>query len=297
MLTKAFRLYLETSCIAFCVRPKGEAAKKRSSVKSKRYKALIPLAVLAATFGDARAETPALPFVQSPTEIAVAAMALADGNDVALPENDDVFAAGVVALLLTSEVGVAELYEDVVGGDDDGDTGDDPYADAYALLLTLNSLIQTLPDAHSDADVADLLARLNALMPTPQRPATLDADPEAAEVIGQALVGALERATGAELYLARDLRRGMQTVAHLVAHGCNARGFDHQSEALFAAATFYFENDLEAPMSIMASAEAEIIEAGIGTLVETGSGDIDACFDVDDAFDAAMTVMFPEASQ
>lgn len=260
-------------------------------------KALIPFAVLAATFTGARAETPALPFVQSPTEIAVAAMALAGGDDVALAQNDQAFAAAVTALLLTSEVGVAELYEDVVGGDDDGDGGSDPYADAYALRQTLNGLIQTLPDARDDADVNDLLARLNALMPTPQRPATLDADPEAAEVIGQALVGALERATGAELYLARDLQRGMQTVAHLVAHGCNARGFDHEAEALFTAAAFYFENDLEAPMSIMASVEAEIIETGIATLVGTGSGDIDACFDVDDAFDTAMTVMFPEASQ
>ena len=35
---KAFRLYLETSCIAFRVRQKGEAAKKRSNVKSKRYR-------------------------------------------------------------------------------------------------------------------------------------------------------------------------------------------------------------------------------------------------------------------
>lgn len=267
-------------------------------IKSKCYKALIPLAGLAATCATAQqAETPALPFVQNPTEIAVVAMALADGDDVALPENDHVFTAAVVALLLTSEVGIAELYEDVVEGGGDGDAGSDPYANAYALLQTLKGLIQTLPDARGDADVNDLLARLNALMPTPQRPASLDADPEAGEVIGQALVGALERATGAELYLARDLRRGMQTVAHLVAHGCNARGFDHQPDALFTAAAFYFENDLEAPMSIMASAEAKIIEAGIETLVETGPVDIDACFDVDDAFDTAMTAMFPEVSQ
>lgn len=260
---------------------------------------LTATAVLAGT--SLSAEGFARPFVTQPTLIAMQAMALAEGADGVTEGQEPEFKAAVLALLLVSELGLAEAFEEAVaGGDDDeheedGEAGD-PYGRAYDLLQSVHRLIVSLPGVGENAEVVDLLGRLDALMPTPERPARLDADPEAAEVIAQALVGVLERELRTELYLGRDLGTALQTIAHMVAHACNARGFDHEAGSLVSAAAFYFEETLEAPLSVMMPEAGETIEEALDRLEDSQSVDLDACFDLSLAFDD-VAQLFPGVGQ
>jgi hypothetical protein len=246
-------------------------------------------AALAALLTPAVANYANAPFQDRPYEVADLALRVLDGEALAPPTDDASLAAAVAAMLLVSELGVAEAYEEIFAAEDEDESDEaedgDPYAKAYAQLQTLRPWIAVLPQ---DAELADLVARLDALMPTAEQPAVMDADPEAAEVVAQALVGRLERVANANLYLGRDLSRAMQTVSQLAAHGCA-----HNEAARprwFQIAALYFEEALEAPLSVMAAQEAERIEDGFDALQD---GDMAACDAVGTAFVDARERLFP----
>lgn len=246
-------------------------------------------AALAALVTPAAASYANAPFQDRPFEVADLALRVLEGKAVTPPTGDAPLAAAVAAMLLVSELGVAEAYEEIFEAEDEDESDEaeegDPYAKAYAQLQAVRPWIAVLPQ---DADLADLVARLDALMPTAEQPAVMDADPEAAEVVAQALVGRLERVANADLYLGRDLSRAMQTVSQLAAHGCA-----HDEAARprwFQIAAHYFEDALEAPLSVMAAEEAERIEDGFDALLD---GDMAACGAVGMAFVDARERLFP----
>ena len=236
---------------------------------------------LAALVTPAAANYAQSPFHERPFEIADLALTVLDSKEpVTVPTDDVPLAAAVAAFLLISELGLAEAFEEAVE-----EKEDEAYAKAYALLQTVWPWVAAVPQ---DAEVEDLMARLAALMPTAERPERLDADPEAAEVMAQALVGQMERAANVDLYLGRDLARAIDTVARLAAEGC-ARGAEERAR-WFEVTAIYFEDALEAPLSVMASEEAEAIEEGIEALQ---AGDLSACEVVTLAFDQANRRLFP----
>jgi len=156
------------------------------------------------------------------------------------------------------------------------------------VLQRLKPWFAAIPQS---SESRDLIARLDALMPTPARPSKLDSDPEAAEVLAQALVGHLERAADADLYLGRDLARAMDTVAALAATACAQASQDRAK--VFHVSALYFEDSLEAPLSILAAAPAERIENALEELITT-TGDVSgACTDLAAGFSEARKVMFP----
>ncbi|SDE03962.1 hypothetical protein [Ruegeria marina] len=244
-------------------------------------------AALAALMMPAWADYANAPFHDRAYEVADTALRVLEGEAVAVPTEDAPLAAAVAALLLISEVGLAEAFEEAVEGDDEEEdaSNGDGYANAYALLQTVRPWVAAVP---SDAEIVDLMGRLDALMPTAERPEKLDADPEAAEVVAQALVGQLERAANADLYLGRDLARAMATVSQLAAHGC---AYDEAVRPRwFEIAALYFEDALEAPLSVMAADPAEQIEDGLERLRD---GDLSACDSVGKAFVDAKERLFP----
>ncbi len=246
-------------------------------------------AALAALVTPAVATYANAPFQDRPYEVADLALRVLDGEELMPPTGDMSLAAAVAAMLLVSELGVAEAYEGIFEAEDEDESDEaeegDPYAKAYAQLQVVRPWIAALPQ---DADLSDLVARLDALMPTPEQPAVMDADPEAAEVVAQALVGQLERVANADLYLGRDLSRAMQTVSKLAAHGC---AYDEVARPRwFQIAALYFEDVLEAPLSVMAAYDAEQIEDGFDALLD---GDMTACDAVGAAFVDAHERLFP----
>lgn len=258
-------------------------------------KRLVPLTICAAWAAPACADYTHAPFHDRPFEVAKLALAVLDDPDVPVPAHDTPLVAAVAALLLVSEIGLAEAFEEAVGGDDDDDDDEvddaldnDGYATAYGLLKTIKPWFAAIPQS---SESRDLIARLDALMPTPERPAKLDSDPEAAEVLAQALVGHLERAADADLYLGRDLARAIDTVSGLAAQGCAQATEGH--EEVFHIAALYFEDSLEAPLSIMAAAPAERIEDALAQLT-TATGEVSGtCQDLLAGFSDARKVMFP----
>ena len=248
--------------------------------------ALAALALSAAA--PAYAQYSHVPFHERPREVAELALDVLDGKAVAVPETDVPLAAAVAALLLVSEIGLAEAFEEAVAGDEDtgaegegGDAAEDGYATAHEMLHIVRPWISAVP---ADAETRDLIARLDALLPTPDRPDDLDADPEAAEVVAQALVGRLESAADADLYLGRDLARALETVGLLSREACE----DGAGRGARIAA-FYFEDALEAPLSVLAPEPALEIEAQLETM-ETGAAD---CARLAAGFDAAKIKIFP----
>ncbi|ETX27817.1 hypothetical protein [Roseivivax isoporae] len=248
-------------------------------------------AALTALAGPALADYAHAPFHDRPFEVADLALRVLDGEAVPVPQDDVPLAAAVAAFLLVSELGVAEAYEEAVEGEeeeegeDEGEAEGDPYGAAHALLQTVKPWIAAVPQ---DAELADLVARLDALMPTPERPDVMDADPEAGEVVAQALVGQLERAADADLYLGRDLGRALDTVSRLATDGCATD--EAARPRWFEITALYYEDALEAPVSVMAAEPAERIEADLDALL---SGDLSGCDSIGDAFTTARESLFP----
>lgn len=256
-------------------------------------KSLTAFAALLGCATSALAEYNHRPFHDRPLDVARLAMAVRSGDPLQVPTDDVALVAAVAAFLLVSELGLAEAYEEAVAGDDEEGEGDadadktDGYPAAYALLQDLKPWLVAVPQ---NAETRDLIARLDGLMPTPERPETMDRDPEAAEVLAQALVGQLERAADADLYLGRDLRHAMETVAGLAAKGCEETG--PQRAEIITITSFYFEDSLEAPLSIMASEPAERIELALDSL--RMSQDIShACQELANGFADARKLVFP----
>ena len=240
---------------------------------------LIP-GVLMALAQPALADYARTPFHDRAFAVAdLALTVLAADSPVAVPD-DTALAAAVAAVLLLSERGLSEAYEEAVEDDGEG-----AYAAAFGMLQKLRPWVGAVA---TDAQTAELMARLDALLPTPERPARLDADPVAAEAVAQALVGHLERVADADLYLSRDLSHAIDTVSDLTAQGCAVDGVGRARWLDISA--LYYEDALEAPLSVLAPEQAEQFE---DWLKAVAAGDPSACETLDTAFADAKRRLFP----
>lgn len=267
---------------------------------TERFSCLAFCATLAV---PASAQYASAPFHDRPIEVGRAALAVFDGEEIEIPAQDPALAAAVAAMLLISEDGLAEAYEEAVEGseddeaDDDATIENDPYMRAFMLLQMVRAWIAVLPtDSGSQAAIEDLMARLDVLMPSPEVPEHLDADPEAAEGLAQALVGVLETAADADLYLGRDLRRAIETIVGLVETTCHLTDIA-ESRQNFRVVALFHENTLEAPLSVMAPDSAEEIEEALDLLAQQPEGPSEACELLAAAYAEASDVLFPEASR
>lgn len=236
----------------------------------------------------------ALEDAASDEDARVAAGALGEvvaGVRAAPGTGDAAFTGAVAALLLVSEVGLAEAFEEAVEGDEGA------YAVAFATLREVRALVDSLAlEGDVAADAAELMGRLDTLMPTPEPPARMASDPEEGEVYAQALVGVLERATDADLYLGRDLARALSTIGHLAREGCAADD-PAAGREIIAIAALYHEDALEAPLSVMAPEEQEAAEDAFDDLLEGAAPSTDACGTLSAAIDGAAARLFPQASR
>lgn len=110
--------------------------------------------------------------------------------------------AGTISLLLLSEQGVAEAYEEAVAEDPD------EYPLGWAEVQGVRELWAVLAAEADDklrGDVEDALAELDELFSKPLPAGELRGDPEDAEEPSHRIVALLERISDARLYPDRDL--------------------------------------------------------------------------------------------
>jgi hypothetical protein len=106
-------------------------------------------AALAALVTPAVATYANAPFQDRPYEVADLALRVLDGEELMPPTGDMSLAAAVAAMLLVSELGVAEAYEGIFEAEDEDESDEaeegDPYAKAYAQLQVVRPWIAALP--------------------------------------------------------------------------------------------------------------------------------------------------------
>ena len=161
------------------------------------------------------------------------------------------FGAALAATLLLSEEGVAEAYEEAA----EGEAGAYPFA--WAALGRVRPLV---PETE---ETAATLARLDALLPGPERPGRLASDPEEAEGHAQMLVGLMEPLADAELYPGRDLGAALTTVADLAARGCGAAHGPEVGAELMLIAAGRYEETLGATLGVLAPGAHEAIAGAL----------------------------------
>ena len=265
------------------------------------------LSLSLASLGQAETQTP---FYDMPREIAIiASQALHDARVQALAQAKDdtedlidlisadkrrigpgdgsmanieiATQAGVISVMLLSEIGLSEAYEEAVEG------GETSYLHAWLILQAIDLRLRAVT---ADHEALTLLEQLTALMPVATRPTKMDPDPEAAEAISQALVGVLERVTSAELYLGRDLASATQVVRTLFQNACAAPEGPLRTQFGDIAA-LYFEDVLEAPFSVMVPNHLSTIDDAL----DLGSDQLDTqrCMSIQSAFDRIIETLFP----
>lgn len=176
--------------------------------------------------------------------------------------------AAVMSLLLVSETSVSEAYEEA----GEGSAAD--YMVGWGMLQRIKARWDEVrpPDGGQSAEgVDEAIAALDELFSTADPPKKFVSDLEEAEAHAQRLVGFLESTMAADLYPGRDLRQAAATVRELAGKGCAnfLQGeLDTGRESLVIAA-FYYDNTLQAPLSVLApEAQAEVVS----TLGRFGSG-------------------------
>jgi len=276
---------------------------------NKLFLSIIAVGSLFATLAPAKGQTP---FYDAPREILVIASgALHDARVRALGQAEDdvedlrdliaadkrrmalnaadftpdiVTQAAVVAVMLLSEIGLSEAYEEAAEGEETA------YFQAKSILTEIDVRVRAIT---SNPDTLMILNELSALMPSPTRPSRMDPDPEAAEAIGQSLVGALERDVAADLYLGRDLVRATHVIQTLFQDACDLPAGATRVQYSEIAAV-YFQDTLQAPFSVMVPNATETI-ASHSALVGQDL-DLDACSAISVAFDTIITTLFPKGA-
>lgn len=168
-----------------------------------------------------------------------------DAHHRLVPEatrRDVTFTAAVMTMLLLSDDGVAEGYEDAALGK----RSELPVA--WAALQQVQSLwndsAALLADDEARFAFEEALADLHGLLPSPLPPEVFAGDPEDAEEPSHRIVAALERLTGASLYPDRDLVQVIGFAQSLAATGCQSYptsadlGFEHVTWSRTYAAYF-----------------------------------------------------------
>lgn len=134
-----------------------------------------------------------------------------------LAHKDPVLIAAVMSVLLLSDEGVAEAYQEAVAEDPEA------YPQGWAALQAVHhlwSLLSPRVEERLRMDVEDALAELDRLLPAPRPTAGLTGDPEDAEEPAHRIVATLERISDAQLYPDRDLGRLARHTLELAQAGC-----------------------------------------------------------------------------
>lgn len=203
------------------------------------------------------------------------------------------FRAALMASLLLDEGGVAEGYEEAVGGEALA------YGTGYFALQRVKSLWDGLAPAASPeqaANVGEMLAMLDSLFPTATLPDTLAADPEQAEAPAQQLVGLLEATANADLYPGRDIAGAAARVHDIAASGCKALAAGDTgtgAEALTIAAAYY-GSTVGDTLGVMAPDAAEAVEHGLDAVGESDPAEAaEACPALLDALATGQKALTP----
>ncbi|MEJ1161714.1 hypothetical protein [Prosthecomicrobium sp. N25] len=243
-------------------------------------------AVLAEDEADGRAD---------PRRAGLAALAQRGRAALVPPElgDDPGFRAALVAALLLDEGGVADAYEEAVGGERAA------YAVGFAALDRVRVHLSALQPRLGGDEAAALAAAVSALadlFPTPTAPSALSPDPEDAEALAQQLVASLETAVGADLYPGRDFADAAAVIRDLAGDGCAAVAGGAGAAGLerLAIARSYYLRTISAPLKVVAPELAKRIRAGLYP-VRDGEGDAmaAACPDLLDALAAGRSVLAP----
>jgi len=200
-------------------------------------------------------------------------VALARGRlPTAAMADDPGFRAALIASLLLDEGGVAEGYEEAVGGEGEA------YAVGYFALQRVKALWSGLSgkaNPEQAAGVAAMVAMLDELFPGESPPQSMSPDPEQAEAPAQQFVGLIEAVSNADLYPGRDLAGAARMVREIAASGCEAIaaqdggvGFER-----IRVASAYYAQTIEATLGVMAPEAASAVAEGLEAL---GDPDADA---------------------
>lgn len=171
--------------------------------------------------------------------------------------SDPPYTAAVMTLLLTSQTGVAEGYEEAVEGEEG------PYAIGWAALARTQELWADLkPLASEDQafEIDDMFDDLNALFTGPEIPAAAaSADPEEAEGSAMRITGFLESLASASLFPNRDLGALLKHTHALASAGCDAytAGQRRVADAHLAWTAFAFEEYLGGTLGLFAPEPTE----------------------------------------
>lgn len=226
-----------------------------------------------------------------PADAVAAALPLALEARAVVSESrveDPAFAGAVMVLLLVSETGVAEGWEEAA----EGEVG--AYAVGWAgmpRLYELWAIIEPQANETQRFEIEDQLGELQGLFERPTPPNMDGADPEAGEGAAVHVAGFLEDATGAWLFPDRDLPALLDRTRTVAVDACAAYEADDDllGDAHLAWAAFAFEEYLAGTLALFAPEPTEEIEdllapfAGEEENEDEGeaSGDADAD-DVDD---------------
>ncbi|MDB2663101.1 hypothetical protein N9Y61_04610 [Paracoccaceae bacterium] len=171
--------------------------------------------------------------------------------------------AASLSLILVSEDGLSEFYEEAVEGEEIF------FELAKETLKTVESSIEQISE---DKDVLAALAGLQDLFPGKSEKSRLDLDPEAAEGAGHELIAALEKGLSLDLYFSRSFNVGIERFHDLVITACDIVDDNHLKESI-SVANFYFENEIEATLSVLLPDENEDVSE-IFDLNKTNQSDI-----------------------
>ncbi len=167
--------------------------------------------------------------------------------ETVIPEevrHDPVFVAAVIVDLSLGEGGVAEGYEEAVGGELAA------YTMGYAALQRVEELWGLIADVATDqqrADIEEMLEFLGTVYPMPTVEAAIVGNPEEAEAPVQRLIGVLETVVDAELFPGRDLAALAAHLPDELAGYCAAyeAGDDELAlEGVIAVSYLYLTDDL-----------------------------------------------------
>lgn len=226
-------------------------------------------------------------------EPAAAVRAAADRAAAALGHEPTPALRGAVAsLLLVSEVGLAEAYEEGAEGELEG------YPVGWAALQRVKAIAAELRPEMSEsaaADADDAVDRLDALFPTADPPERFASDPEEAESLAHRLVALIEEGADADLYFGRDLPRALDTVRGLAAAGCADPDPSIGAETI-AIAAFFHEDALANPLGVLAPDAQAAAAAAFDAHRSDPQQRPAACDGLLDALDRAAGALAPPGS-
>jgi len=188
-------------------------------------------------------------------------------DTVSTPRLEDPAVAGaVLSLMLISENGAAEGWEEAAEGEIAA------FTVAWALMPRAWEIwdgIKPLANENQVFEIEDQLGELHALFEGPLPPDMAGADPEEGEGAAVHITGFLEDVTGAWLFPDRDLGGLLGNTRDVATEGCAAYGAGDtlRGDARMAWVYFAFDEYLEGTLGLFAPEATEEIDELLGELV------------------------------